>query len=148
MPDLVDFTSTFPDNAANEIIGDKDLLRLELVLLRGVGLGRGSRVVHVEVRISRHIRGGHPCGPTCITGRPIARVRKRRRTFVCFNEDIPNVIRRNVDGVRNTRYAEDSLQSREIRTRKPKMGKVQPLSSLATSPRLRSIVHHLRLGFL
>jgi hypothetical protein len=36
MPDLVDFASAFPNNTANEVVRDKDLLRLKLVLLRGV----------------------------------------------------------------------------------------------------------------
>lgn len=148
MPDLVDFASAFPDNAADEIVGDKDLLRLKLVLLlRGVVLGRGGRVVHVKSRMSGDIGGGHPGRPTCITRRPIARMRKRRHAFVCFDEDVPNVVRRDVDSVRDTRDAQDTLQNREISTRKIKMGKVQPLSSLVACPHLRSIVHHSRLEF-
>jgi hypothetical protein len=151
VPDLVDFTSAFPDDAANEIIRDKDLLRLELVLLRGVVLRRGrrrwGRVVHVEIRIPRNVGGRHPRGSACIARRPVARMCERRRPFVCFNEYIPDVIRRDVDGVRDTRDAQDSLPNREISTRKIKIRIRQPLSSLATCPHLRSAAHHLHLEF-
>ena len=33
VPNLIDFASTFSNNTANEVIRDKDLLRLKLVLL-------------------------------------------------------------------------------------------------------------------
>ena len=133
MPNLVDFASAFPDNTTDEIIGDKNLLRLELVLmllllllllllLRGVWLGRGGLVAHIEIRISRDIGGWHPGGPTCVTRRPIARMRKRRHTFVCFDENVPDVVGRNVYGVCNTRDTQDPLQNREISTRNLKNG--------------------------
>jgi hypothetical protein len=56
VPNLVDFTSALPNDTADKIVGDKDLLRLELVLLRRVVLRRSRRrrVVHVE--ISRRAR--------------------------------------------------------------------------------------------
>lgn len=56
VPNLVDFASAFPNNTTDEIVGDEDLLRLELVLLlRRVVLGRRGRVIHVEIRITGNI---------------------------------------------------------------------------------------------
>lgn len=76
MSDLVDFASTFPDNTANKVVRDKDLLRLKLVLLRRILLRGRGRVVHVGVRVPGDIGGGHPCGSACIARRSVARVRK------------------------------------------------------------------------
>jgi len=151
VPNLVDFASTFPNNTPNKVVRDKDLLRLKLVLLRRVLLRRRRRsrgIVHVGVRIPRNVGGRHPRGSACIARRPVARMRERRHAFICFNEDIPDVIRRNMDGIRDTRNAEHSLPNQEMSTRKPKVGKGLPLSILATYPRSRSTAHHSRLVFL
>jgi hypothetical protein len=119
MPDLVDFASAFPNDTANEVVRNKDLLRLKLVLLRRVVLRRWRRrVVHVGIGIPRNVGGRHPCGSTCIAGGPIGRVRKRRGALIGFDEDIPDVVCRNMDGICDPRDAQDPLPNREVSAKK------------------------------
>lgn len=104
MPDLVDLAATFANDTPNHVVGDVDLLCLELLrwIMRVM---RGVRVA----RVVWYIRGTSSGARRTSVSWAVGGV-KRWHTFLCFEEDIPNVVGCDVDGVGNTSYAKDALK--------------------------------------
>jgi hypothetical protein len=113
MSNLVDFTSTFANNAAHKIVGNINLLRLQLLRLLRLLLRRRP-IVHIRVRVARNVGRRHPRWSTRIARWTIAGVCIRRHPFVGLDQDVPNVIRSDMNRIRNARNTEHSLETTQV----------------------------------
>lgn len=136
---LVDLTSTLPDNTPNQVVRNVYLLFLQLQLLRM--RRRRVRVSHVRRRrASRCIR----LVTRMMTAvRFVGRVGHRRRgiPFIRLDKDIANIVSSNVNCVGNTCDAENTLRKTFVRmiSKNHAYRRLPQLSPVAY-PRSRSIL--------
>ncbi len=104
MPNLIDFTPSFANDAPNQVIGDVDLLRLQLP--RGiVGTAGGLVGVVVSGDVGRTAYG-RSWGTI---GGSIRGIGGGGHSFLAFNEDVADIVGSNMNGIGNTSDAQDSL---------------------------------------
>lgn len=109
MPDLIDFTATLADDAPNQIIGNVNLLCLQLLgwIMTVMWWSRGCSVgVGVARNVCGAANGGWPWGTIRWA---VSRISRRRHPFLAFDKNISDIIRCYMNGVRDTCDTQHSL---------------------------------------
>ena len=110
VPNFVDLRAALADDASDEVVRNVDLLRLQLRGRRGRGRRRSAvRVVRrwrgaVPGHVGRvHVRRARTCRLRVPRGArgAVGGVIRVRHTFVGLDEDVANVVRRDVDRIRD-----------------------------------------------
>lgn len=104
---LVDLATSLSNDTAYKVVRDINLLGLKL--LGRVMLRRRRPRGPVRVRVPWYIRRSPVRWAAGITGWAVSRVRGRWHSFLCFNEDVSNVVCSNVDSIGNSSYTEYTL---------------------------------------